>query len=178
MEGDDMDKTYTYTARSAINPAKTVTFTLHDHKMSVELGVPLEQIERVLRPAEQEEGDEQQIEFQAWLKPVAMALLQQGMRPFQVADVDAALEDGDLRISAWGRPGGLRLAPFVVAMERVDNLDAAKAFVEELTRRQASAAEPSVFPGPLDYWASWFIAGFSAALLTAGWLWRRRHRAA
>jgi len=169
-----MEKTYTYTARSAVNSAKTVTFTLHDHSMSVELGVPLEQIERALKSVTEESVDEQEMDLQTWLKPLALALLQQGMRPFHVGDVEAELEGESLRVTAWGRPGGLRLAPFVVAMDRVDNPDAAQAFMNELAERKGSATEPALFPGPLDYWAGWFLAGFSVALLAARWLWKRR----
>jgi len=169
-----MEKTYTYTARSAVNSAKTVTFTLHDHSMSVELGVPLEQIERALKSVADESTDEQERDLQTWLRPVALALLQQGMRPFHVGDVKAVLEGENLRVTAWGRPGGLRLAPFVVAMERVDNTDGAQAFVDELGRRKSEVAQPALLPGPFDYWAGWFLAGFSVALLTARWLWKRR----
>jgi hypothetical protein len=170
-----MEKTYTYTARSAVDSAKTVTFTLHDHSMSVELGVPLEQIERALKSVADDSTDEQERDLQTWLRPVALALLQQGMRPFHVGDVEAELEGEGLRVTAWGRPGGLRLAPFVVAMERVDNTDAAQAFVDELGKRQGSITEPALLPGPLDYWAGWFLAGVSVALLAVRWLWKRRN---
>jgi len=42
-----MENTYTYTARSIEDPEQVVTFTLQDHRMSVGLGAPLEQIETV-----------------------------------------------------------------------------------------------------------------------------------
>jgi hypothetical protein len=55
-----MENTFTYTARSAYAPEKVVTFTLYDNSMSVELGVPLEHLERALagrKEAEKAEAD-------------------------------------------------------------------------------------------------------------------------
>jgi len=168
-----MKKTYTYTARNADEPAQVVTFTLYDHSMSVELGAPLEHIERALQSVSEEIEEEKEARVYAWLKPVVVSLLERGTRPFDIVDVDASVKDGGLRITAWGRSGGLRVAPVTFAMERVDNPAAAQAFVEELNRRKASAARPGKFSGPLDYWVTWFLTGFLAAALLVGWLRKR-----
>ncbi|HPL26802.1 MAG TPA: hypothetical protein PLG21_01965 [Anaerolineae bacterium] len=75
--------TYTYTARHADDPRVVVTFTLQGDSLLVDLGAPLEQIERTLQLRE---GGAR---LQGWLKPVAVALLQRGTHPFSVADVYA-----------------------------------------------------------------------------------------
>jgi hypothetical protein len=172
-----MENTYTYTARSAAYPEKVVTFTLYDHSMSVELGVPLEHIERAVVS----EGDETEIEAEAgiehealshaWLKPTAVSLLQRGTRPFSVADVDARTDNDGLRVTAWARTKGLRLAPVTFSWDEVDNPEGAEAFARELKRRKGAAAYPGRFPGLLDYWASWFSMGLLLLVLL---LWPRR----
>ena len=40
-------------------------------------------------------------------------------------------------------------------MGQIDNVDAAKAFEEELIRRKESASHIGKFFGPLDYWIGW-----------------------
>lgn len=160
-----MEDTYTYIARSADDPAQAVTFTLHDNSMSVGLGAPLEHVERALEP----EGE---VRPRPWLKPLAVSLLERGTRPFRVADVDATAEDDWLSVTAWFRGGGLRLAPVILIRGRVDNPEAALAFVEELNRRKASVTGPFKLLGVLDYWATWLLAGFF--LLGLLGIWRRR----
>ncbi len=157
-------KTYTYTARSVSDPAQVITFTLYDENMSVELGAPMEHIERALQS---EEGDE--AGSSAWLKPVVISLLERGTQPFNIADVDASTEEGSLRVIAWNRSGGLRLAPLIFAMGEIDNPVAAGAFVKELHRRKQHAEYPGKFPVPLDYWASWILAGFLAFSVLIWW---------
>ncbi len=161
-----MEDTYTYIARSADDAAQVVTFTLHDHSMSVGLGAPLEQVERALEP----EGE---VRPRLWLKPLAVSLLERGTRPFRVADVDAGAEGDWLSVTAWYRAGGLRLAPVILIRGRVDNPQAALAFVEELNRRKASVTIPFKLLGVLDYWATWLLAGFLMVGLLG--IWRRRN---
>lgn len=55
------------------------------------------------------------------------------------------------------RSSGLRLAPITVGWRNVDNPDAARAFVKELSKRKVSAAHPGRLPGPLDYWGTWVL---------------------
>lgn len=64
-------------------------------------------------------------------------------------------------MNLWNRILGLRLAPVQMDLGRVDNPDAARAFVDELEERQAEVEEPGRFGGPLDYWLGWasLIAG-------------------
>jgi hypothetical protein len=159
-----MEDTYTYMARSADDPARAVTFTLHDNSMSVGLGAPLEHVERALEP----EGE---VRPRLWLKPLAVSLLERGTRPFRVADVDAGAEGDWLWVTAWFRTSGLRVAPISLIKGRVDNPEAALAFVEELNRRKASAAGPIKLLEILDYWATWLLAGFLLIGLLG--IWRR-----
>jgi hypothetical protein len=168
-----MENTYTYTARSADDPKRVVTFTLYDHHLVVDVGVPIEHVERALQGRDAEEESEHNA--QPWLKPVAVSAIERGLHPFNVADVYANADGGGLSVAVWVRAGGLRLAPVVFTMEQVDNLDAAQAFVEELDRRKASAARLGWLPGILDYWASWFLGFFSLVAVLAVWL-RRKYR--
>ena len=167
-----MEKTYTYTARSIENPEQVVTFTLQDHRMSVGTGVPLEQFETILQ--HEDTGDEATKEGEAkpWLRPLAVSLLERGVGPFQVADVHAAADDDWLRISAWYRAGGLALAPVTLVNGRVDNPQAAQAFVEELERRKSEVTGALGALNILDYWFTWILAG----VLIFGLLqiWRRK----
>ena len=129
-----MENTYTYTARSVENPKQVVTLTLQDHHMSVGLGAPLEQIETVLQQAdagEETAGEAAQgAQDKLWLRPLAISLLERGVGPFRVADVNAAAEEDWLRVNAWYRAGGLALAPVTlvdsahtVAREVQDSLE-------------------------------------------------------
>ena len=164
-----MENTYTYTARSIENPERVVTFTLQNHHLSVGIGAPLEQVETILQQVDA--GGEAGRESQAmlWLRPLAVSLLERGMGPFRVADVDAAAEDDRLRVNAWVRAGGLALAPVTLVNGRVDNPPAAQAFVEELTRRKSEVTEAL---GLLDYWFTWILAG--ALIFGLFQVWRRR----
>lgn len=165
-----MENTYTYIARSADDPTQVVTFTLHDHRLSVGLGAPLEHVERAVRSAtaETEEG----FPVRPWLKPMAISLIERGTRPFDVADVDARAEDEWLLVRAWFRTGGLRLMPITLLRGPVDNPEAAQAFVAELDRRKSSLGGLTRFLGMLDYWVTWLLAGVLMVVL----LQSRRHR--
>jgi hypothetical protein len=76
-----MEDTYTYTARSIEYPEQAVTFTLHDHHMSVEMAAPVEQVERMLPARDGEEEGEFEDESKVWLKPLAVSLLERGVGP-------------------------------------------------------------------------------------------------
>jgi len=164
-----MKDTYTYTARSADDPDEVATFTLHDHSLSVELGgALLAQMERVFQPEAGEADGEKPLP--PWLKPALRALLPRLLRPFSVADVTVSTKEDGLWIMAWVRAGGLRLAPMTVGWKRVDNPDAAQAFVKELNKRKVSAAHPGRLPGPLDYWGIWLLMVFLVLILPLRWL--------
>ena len=184
-----MENTFTYTARSATAPEKVVTFTLHDSSMSVELGVPLEHIERALASLEQEpkaqdggETVETQNESRSdtmtgayyALKPMAVSLMEKGGQPFNVADVTARAEDEGLDVTAWVRAKGLRLAPIRFAWDRVDNPEGAKAFAHQVRARHEAASQPGRFAGMMDYWLSWLA--FGTLLLALFWPHKKRHR--
>ena len=175
-----MNKTYTYTARSIDNPEQVVTFTLHDARMSVGLGAPLEHIERALNLEETsgteeiEEGSDQvekKGKQKLWLKPLAVSLVERGTRPFGITDVNVNVVDDWLKVKAWIRTGGLRLAPITLIDGRVDNAEAAHAFVGEVQERKADLEIPFFFR-PLDYWFTWLFAGLLSAVFFQ--IWRRR----
>jgi hypothetical protein len=171
-EGENqMENTYTYTARSRENPDQVVTFTLQDHHMSVGVGVPMEQLETILQQSDTadqvEEGD-----GHLWLKPLAVSLLERGVGAFRVADVNAAAQDDRLRVSAWYRAGGLALAPVTLVNGPVDNPLAAQAFVEELDRRKSETTAAFGALNILNYWFTWILAG--ALILGLLQVWRRK----
>jgi hypothetical protein len=174
-----MENTYTYTARNVDNPEQVVTFTLQDHHLSVGLGAPLEQLETVLeqvgvgKEAEEEAGPE--AEAKLWLRPLAVSLLEQGVGPFRVADVNASAEEDRLRVRAWYRAGGLALAPFTLVDDRVDNPQAAQAFVEELDTRKSEVTVAFALPNLLDYWFTWILIG--ALMLGLFQVWHRKAHA-
>jgi hypothetical protein len=169
-----MENTYTYTARNADNPAQVVMFTLHDHGLSVGMGAPLEHVERAIRASTAETETESEYRVQPWLRPMAISMIERATGPFDVDDVDARSADGWLQVRAWFRSGGLRLTPITLIEGRVDNPDAAQAFIQELEERKTSATGLARFLGLLDYWATWFIAGFLMVVLLESWRRRRR----
>lgn len=180
-----MENTYTYTARSAVNAEEVITFTLYNNSLSIGLGVPLEHVERAIaagadegeepesageEPKEKTDAKEKKAPVKSWLKPMAISAIERTTHPFNVNDVSASATGGGLSVIAWVRSGGLRLAPVVFKLSPVDNPDAAKSFVEELERRKKAAPSKATFPGPLDYWASWVAAGFTALIFLVVWL--------
>jgi hypothetical protein len=166
-----MEDTYTYTARSIEYPEQAVTFTLHDHHMSVEMAAPVEQVERILPRDEGEEGEPEE-EAKIWLKPLAVSIIERGTGPFRVEDVYPQTDEDWLRVKAWYRAGGLGLMPVTLLDGRVDNPDAAHAFVEEVDRRKDEAQGAAGFLSILDYWITWFAAGFLFFGLLS--MWRRK----
>lgn len=184
-----MENTFTYTARSTYAPEKVVTFTLYNSSMSVDLGVPLEHLERALagheeaketeadrgtEAAEVQEGDQAVAATSVYhtLKPMAVSLMEKGGQPFNMADVSASAEGGGLNVTAWVRAKGLRLAPVRFRWERVDNPEGAKAFAREVRARNQAASRPGRFAGILDYWVSWLALG--ALMLALFWPRKRR----
>ncbi|MFW6135288.1 MAG: hypothetical protein ACOC7N_00530 [Chloroflexota bacterium] len=172
--------TYTYTARSAENPERVVTFTLRDRRMSVGVGAPLEQIERAIPIGrEEEEEPEERAEERAepevelepeqaeaprlWLRPLAVSLVERTTRPVHVDDVAATVADDWLRVRAWVRAGGLRLLPVTLIDGRVDNAVAAQDFVREVEERRTVGGFNlfSLF----DYWATWVAAAVAALVI-------------
>lgn len=157
-----MAETYTYTARSTYDPKRMAIFTLQDGHLFVDFGgALLEQVERE-SPA-REETEER---LPALLKPTGGWLLQQLLRPFNVADVYASAEEsGGFKVIAWLRANGLRSIPAILHWRQVDNPDGAQNFTAELNERKKSGVARRRFPGLLDYWATWIVAGFSLAVL-------------
>ncbi|MCL7454272.1 MAG: hypothetical protein M8467_14625 [Anaerolineae bacterium] len=167
-----MEDTYTYTARSIEYPERAVTFTLHDHHMSVEMAAPVEQVERMLAAREGEEEGEFEDESKVWLKPLAVSLLERGVGPFRLEDVYPLADEDRLRVKAWYRAGGLGLLPVTLLDGRVDNPDAAEAFVAEIGRRKEEFTGATGFLSIMDYWITWFAAGFLFFGLLS--MWRRK----
>ncbi len=165
-----MENTYTYTARSASDPSKVITLTLHGTWMSVGTGPALEQVER----AAEAEGDEdlRSLPTRLWLRPMALSLLQRGTGPFPVGDVFASADGENLTLKAWFRTGGLRSVPVTLVNGPVDNHEAALAFVEELKARKAEEESAFGFFELLDYWATWILG--IGAIVGALAIWRRR----
>jgi hypothetical protein len=171
-----MDETYTYTARSLEHPEQTLTFTLRNGHMSVDLSTPMEQVERMLQARRDEDGEpavrDEADEGGLWFKPLAVSLLERGVGPFEVTDVSAIARQNQLRIRAWYRAGGLGLVPITLINSRIDNPEAAHAFVHEIARRKEEA---SAVGGPLallNYWLTWFVA--IAALFALFNFWRNK----
>jgi hypothetical protein len=177
-----MEDTYTFTARSMANPDRVITFTLHDHGLSVEPGLPMQQIEQLLNGQAHEENGEEgngngtRNRDLSWLGPTAVALLEAKTDLFDLRDVAARARNHGFKLTAWLRAGGLRAAPFVFVIPEVDSPVGAHEFVKELDSRKATAPPAGKLPGPLDYWATWAAIGLSS--LVALTIWARRRRAA
>lgn len=167
-----MEETYTFTARSAVDPSRVVTLTLHDHRLSVGTGPPLEQVERAVAEEERESEEAPPAAGRPWLRPLAVSLLQRGTQPFPVEDVFAQIKVDQLSVKAWYRARGLRLIPVTLIDGQVDNPEAALAFVEELNSRKSEVRLTFGFLELLDYWATWAMAFVSVIAVLV--LWRRR----
>jgi hypothetical protein len=147
-----MENTYTFAARSSEKPEQIVTFTLHDHGVSVEPGAPIEQIERLAQSVDEGKSVKDiamASEDMAWLKPTGASLVERRLDGFELADVDARMNNGSFTLTAWVRAGGLRLVPFVFNMHEVDNPHAASEFVKELAARKDANGHAGRMPGPL-----------------------------
>jgi len=147
--------TYTYTARNTSDPTKVMTFTLYDHHMGVNLTGILDQARVVVGTDAEEKPAEikNQLSYQA--KPAAMKFVEYFSGPAHVSDVNAYLADENLKVTLWQRLGGLRLAPIQFDMGKIDNVESADAFVDELEQRKKSASYAGKFSGFLDYRVGW-----------------------
>lgn len=173
-----MENTYTFIARSAANPLRVATFTLHSDRMSIGMGSPIEQVESFIGDEEQAEGavgGAEIIESQSpWIRPLIISLIERRSAPFHIGDVEVHRTNGGLHVHAWSRLAGLRFFPVIMRWSEVDNPAAADDFVREVGERQEAAPRVRKFIGFLDYWASW-IAGFIALVVLVG---RQRGRRA
>ena len=144
-----MNKTYTFTARNAANPAQVVTFTLHDRKLSIEPG-PLEGLGAL-------DDDLEVLKSFKGNKPLMI----------QLFDVAAHVDRDSLRIAAWAHNSDRQWRPITLSLEHVDNLPATRAFVRELNRRKMAALRREL----LQRWAiprlAWFVGGIAVVLSTA-----------
>jgi hypothetical protein len=165
-----MAKTYTYTARSADDPARAVTFTLQDHQLKAELVLSSEKVERSLKAAGQEAAARQPDETDKWIAAVAEPLKERDNEPFALGDVDASAEGEELRVTAWNYTHDRRLQPIVIAMERVDNPQAASAFAREINRRKLSATRRARFMRAVGLRLVWYLAGFVSASCLIVWV--------
>jgi hypothetical protein len=166
-------ETYTYTARSANDPSNVVTFTLYNNHLRVNLTGIMEQAGLVVEAEEKPAELKTQISTQA--KPAVMKIVEGFSGPAHISDVNARLQDEQLKVVLWQRAAGLRLAPVLFNMKKVDNPEAAEAFVDEVEHRKKEASSEARLWGPLDYWI-----GRAGLLVAAGffirWL-RERDRA-
>jgi hypothetical protein len=85
------------------------------------------------------------------LKPVVAILLHLSKRPFSLAGFCLDSSDVELAVVAWIRLARLRLAPLVLTWKRVDNVEAAEVFAQELKAWKDSLVEsPGRFTRLLD----------------------------
>lgn len=165
-------KTYTYTARSINNPSNVVTFTLYNNHLRINLTGVVEQAGTVAQAEEKSAEVKTQISTQA--KPAVMKLVENLAGPTHINDVNTHLEGDKLKVILWQRTAGLRLAPVIFNMKKVDNIEAAEAFVNEVDQRKTYSSNSGRLWGPLDYWIGW-----AGLLVTMGiflrWL-RQRNR--
>jgi hypothetical protein len=167
-----MAKTYTYTARSADDPAQVITFTLYNHALSIGPGTP-EQISPKLWSTAPKAGPGVDNLPAAWLKTVAL-LKESNCDRITLMDTETSIVKDSLRLVIWSRSHKRHWSPITIVMEHVDNLDAARAFVKELNRRKISARRRERFFGFLGARIAWFIVGTfitSAAMISL----RSRH---
>jgi hypothetical protein len=146
-------QTYTYTARNANDPNQVVTFTLYNNHMRVNLTGLMERASQVAGASEKPAEIKRQLSTQA--KPMVVKMVENFSGPAHIKDVDANLDDERLNVVIWQRTGGLRFAPIQFKMEKVDNTEAAEAFVDELAQRKKDAEHEGRLWGPLDYWLGW-----------------------
>jgi hypothetical protein len=148
--------TYTYTARNAEDSDKVLTFTLQGEYLKINLTGLADNVGQMLEERDDPEAARDQLSAQ--VKPTTLKMLEAISGPLHVTDVQGKLAgpNGEsLQITAWKRVGGLRAAPIVLNMGRVDNPQAAEAFLAELQNRKDKTSRISKFFGPLDYWLGW-----------------------
>lgn len=148
--------TYTYTARNAEDSDKVLTFTLQGEYLKINLTGLADNVGQILEEKDDPEAAREQLTSQ--VKPTTLKMLEAVSGPLHVSDVKGQISgpNGDsLQITAWKRVGGLRAAPIILNMGRVDNPQAAESFLVELQNRKQKASRISKFFGPLDYWFGW-----------------------
>lgn len=157
-----MSKTYTFTARDGTNPERTLTLTLYPKFVRINLTGLWDQLGMVAQA--EDKPDEARVQIQNQMQPAALKLLESFSGPVHIQDFNASLDGEKFSIQMWQRARGLRLAPISLSIAHVDNLDAAEAFLQELTQRQEEGDSVARFPGILDYWATWIgvFIGFVA----------------
>jgi hypothetical protein len=160
-----MHDTYTYTARSAEDPAKIATFTLYNNHMRINLTGIIDQVSDIAQAEEKPGEVKEQLAKQA--EPAMLKAVEGAAGPVHISDVNADLSEDQLQLTLWQRLGGLRLAPVLFKFKHVDNPDAAEAFVDELEQRKERSSYAGKFFGPLDYWLGW-----AGLLLLVGFLMR------
>lgn len=168
-----MTDTYTYTARHADDPDKVITFTLRGEYLEINLTGILENIGNIISDDERKQTLKEQFRSQA--APTVLKAMEELSGPIHVNDIkgDLIREGGNkLQIKIWKRIAGLRAAPINLNFGRVDNPDAAQAFLEELEDRKIQSEHQGKFFGPLDYWLGWL--GLAAVLILL-WRWPRRN---
>lgn len=150
---EKIHETYTYTARNANHPSEVVTFTLDNNHLRVNLTGVLDQAGTIAEAEQKSSEIRNQISTQA--KPAVMKIIESFSGPTHISDVDARLDGEQLKVILWQRAAGLRLAPVQFNMKKIDNVEAAEAFVDELDQRKKKGPSESRLWGPLDYWAGW-----------------------
>ncbi|MGD2159317.1 MAG: hypothetical protein PVG14_19260 [Anaerolineales bacterium] len=161
-----MTNTYTYTARHAKQPDKVITFTLQDDYLKVNLTGLLENLRNITSAEDHNIAAKENLKQQ--IKPATLKMLENLSGPIHVSDVKVRLNGSEgekLNITAWKRLGGLRLAPVTLAIGKVDNQEAAEAFVDEVENRKELNPQIGRFFGPLDYWFGWLGLGLLITLL-------------
>ena len=159
-----MAETYTYTARNAEYPDKVITFTLYNGHMRVNLTGVLEDLGEITAAEDKQAEARRRLKTQA--QPTTLKVIENITGPLHVTDAKASLSDDEhLRVTAWKRMAGLRFAPIMINAGRIDNPEAAEAFVEELDRRSETTEPVNRFVGPLDYWLGWIGVLFGVFLL-------------
>lgn len=165
-----MANTYTYIARSADDPRRAAILTLHGDRVSIEPATAPSYYQ-VGEGDRRRQGTLRRVRrMMPWMMPAGVSAMERVLhKDLRVSDVMARAKGGGLSVWAWVRPAGLRLAPVMMNWRRVDNPDAARAFVEEVNRRRHQIGARRGLPGPLDYWGTW-LAGGLAAVSTVAWM--------
>jgi len=146
--------TFTYTARNAHDPEKVITLTLVDDTFKINLTGLFDQARQITSAEKPMEVTQTQASIQA--KPMVMKMLETSSgEGVHINDTRVILRDNALKIIAWYRLAGLRLAPMIINVGEVDNPAGAEEFRSELARRKESTDSASLFFGPLDYWLGW-----------------------
>lgn len=148
-----MADTYTFTARSAENPDKVITFTLYGEYLRINLTDVVDRLGRIATA--EERGAEIREQIKSHAQPTTAKFIENVTGPVHLRDVNARFDGERFSLSAWKRALGLRLAPIYFSMGTIDNPDAAQSFVNELERRKESSEHIGKFFGPLDYWMGW-----------------------